>query len=393
MWSLFLLSSLLFSTRILAENATARVDILLILERQKLIQVSEEKSSAEISFELCFEWETKRAKLPKSRELAAWSELDDFGIITENLQSFQSARSVVTRENSVQNVRSSRSVVLQSEKPLDFSAFPNDVHLFQLRYTSVAKNSSQLTLNPHFVVSAPEQSHSQWQFEIEKAFVQWVVHKNESFEQAVFEFRISRRPPPSLRVSLFLTFLINMAMIFAYFPISGMYQKTTSSGFFLCCGFLIAIASTGQVPKSGTITSFDYQLLSLLLLGFLIEIFHQMLPFLIFHLRCCPIEAEPSPPKFPSPSDQFSLDTERSKCNAALDSARAESAKSPRVANFDMCLAEVKYTMSVLNEVLNMHSSAEWRRKLWCNAYRRFEMLAFVILQLINFILFSSFCQ
>uniref|UniRef100_A0A8R1IEA1 Uncharacterized protein n=1 Tax=Caenorhabditis japonica TaxID=281687 RepID=A0A8R1IEA1_CAEJA len=87
-----------------------------------------------------------------------------------------------------------------------------------------------------------------------------------------------------------------------------------------------------------------------------------MLPFLIFHLRCCPIEAEPCPPMFPSPSDQFSLDTERSKCNAALDSARAESIRSPRVANFDMCLAEVKFTMSVLNEVLNLHASAEWRR-------------------------------
>ncbi|EFP11089.1 hypothetical protein CRE_31166 [Caenorhabditis remanei] len=388
-WSLFFLTFNFVQT----ENTTGRVDILLILERQKLINVNEEQSLIEISFELCFEWETKRGKVPRSRELTSWNELDAFGIITENLASTQISKSIITRENQIQNVRSSRSASVQSEKLLDFSAFPNDAHLFQLRFTSITRNSSQLTLNPHFVSSAQEKSNSHWHFEISKAFVQWVVHKNESFEQAIFEFRVTRRPSTSLRVSMFLMFLINVAMIFEYFPVSRIVQKPSVSGFFLCCGLLISVVSASQGPKSGSLTSFNYQLLSLLLLGVLIEILHQLLPFLIFHLRCCPLESDPTPPMFPSPSDQFSLDTERSKCNAALDSARAESMRSPRIANFDMCLAEVKYTMSTFNEVLNLHSSAEWRRKLWHNAYRRFEILAFIILQIINFVLFSSFCQ
>lgn len=99
--------------------------------------------------------------------------------------------------------------------------------------------------------------------------------------------------------------------------------------FYLCCGFLISLVSASQGPKSGKLTSFglfelktflpyfqivlDYQLMTLLLLEVFIEILHQLLPFFIFHLRCCPIESDPTPPLFPSPSDQFSLDTERSK--------------------------------------------------------------------------------
>ncbi|PIC27758.1 hypothetical protein B9Z55_019916 [Caenorhabditis nigoni] len=154
---------------------------------------------------------------------------------------------------------------------------------------------------------------SQFKFEVSKAFVQWVVHKNESFEQAIFEFRVIRRPSPSLRVSMFLMFLVNVAMIFDYFPVSRLFQKRTISGFYLCCGLLISTVAASQSPTFGELTSYDYQLMALLLLGVLIEILHQLLPFFIFHLRCCPLESDPSPPLFPSPSDQFSLDTERSK--------------------------------------------------------------------------------
>ncbi|UMM36159.1 hypothetical protein L5515_008446 [Caenorhabditis briggsae] len=386
-WFLFLLAPSY------AENSTGRVDILLIIEHQKLLTLNEEKSSVDISFEICFEWETRSRKVPRSRELATWNELDAFGIITENLESSQISKSIITKENQVQNVRSTRFVSIQSEKPLDFSAFPSDSHFFQIRFTSITRNSSQLTLNPHFLSTAQEQTESHYKFEVSKAFVQWVVHKNESFEQAIFEFRVIRRPSPSLRVSMFLLFLVNVAMTFDYFPVSRLFQKRPKSGFYLCCGLLISMVAARQSPKFGELTSYDYQLMALLLLGLLIEILHQLLPFLVFHLRCCPLESDPSPPLFPSPSDQFSLDTERSKCNAALDSARAESMRSPRIANFDMCLAEVKFTMSTFNEVLNLHSSAEWRRKLWYNAYRRFEILAFFSLQIINLVLFSSFCQ
>ncbi|EGT33352.1 hypothetical protein CAEBREN_26406 [Caenorhabditis brenneri] len=389
-WFLFFLLTL---NCIKSDNSTGRVDILLILEHQKLINLIEEQSLIDISFEMSFEWEFRKGKFPRTRELATWNEVDAFGIITENLGSSYISKSIITRENQIQNVRSTRSLSIQSDKPLDFSSFPNDIHFFQLRFTSILRNSSQLTLNPHFVATAQGQEKSLWHFGVSKAFVQWVMHKNESFEQAIFEFRVTRHPQPSLRVSLFLMFLVNVAMIFDYFPISRISQKLNLSGYFLCCGLLISVVSAFHSPRTGTLTSFDYQLLSLLLLGVLIEILHQLLPFLIFHIRCCPLESDPTPPLFPSPSDQFSLDTERSKCNAALDSARAESMRSPRIANFDMCLAEVKFTMSTFNEVLNLHSSAEWRRKLWYNAYRRFEIIAFIILQIINFVLFSSFCQ
>ncbi|CCD74238.1 Neur_chan_LBD domain-containing protein [Caenorhabditis elegans] len=390
-WSLFFLATT--AILIKSENSTGRTDILVIAEHPKFLSLNEEKSSLEISFEICFEWETKRGKEPRNRELTTWSELDAFGIITESLENHHVSKSIVTRENQIQNVRSSRSVIIQSEKSLDFSSFPSDAHLFQLRFTSIIRNSSQLTLNPHFVSTAQEQSNSYWNFEVSKAFVQWIVHKNESFEQAIFEFRVTRRPPTFQRIGMFLLFLLNVSMIFEYFPVSRIFWNLPSSRFYLCCGFLISLVSASQGPKSGKLTSFDYQLMTLLLLEVFIEILHQLLPFFIFHLRCCPIESDPTPPLFPSPSDQFSLDTERSKCNAALDSARAESMRSPRIANFDMCLAEVKFTMSTFNEVLNLHSSAEWRRKLWLNAYRRFEILAFIVLQIINFVLFSTFYQ
>uniref|UniRef100_A0A8R1EIZ1 Uncharacterized protein n=2 Tax=Caenorhabditis japonica TaxID=281687 RepID=A0A8R1EIZ1_CAEJA len=122
--------------------------------------MNEEKSSAEISFDICFEWDTKRGeKVMRSRELEAWNEMDEFGIITENIITASAwPKSVVTRENSIRNVRTTRSATIQSDKPLDFTAFPNDAHLFQLRFTCASRNSSQLTLNPHFVTTAEQQS-------------------------------------------------------------------------------------------------------------------------------------------------------------------------------------------------------------------------------------------
>lgn len=46
---------------------------------------NEDSSSLELAFDICFEWEVKRIKYPKSREVSSWNELDAFGIMTENL--------------------------------------------------------------------------------------------------------------------------------------------------------------------------------------------------------------------------------------------------------------------------------------------------------------------
>ncbi|CAI5452751.1 unnamed protein product [Caenorhabditis angaria] len=289
------------------------------------------ESSIEIFVELCIEYKFKEIN---GREIV--EEADEvLGITMENVESSEKSKTFQMQQKNVRTLRNRRILNIRSDENFDFAEYPKDSHSVQLKFTSNLKNSSELALNPHFAkIPIEKMSNDEWEFEILKSYVQWVVQKNESFEQAVFEMKISRKIPKMVSIITTLMYLTNILLIFEIFPVFSLdFNIKTDWINLLCVQVLITLISAPQA-----LGKFHRYLLSQLLLSTLICLSKNVLPFFLFHLRCCPIESDPSPPLFPSPSDQFSLDTERAKCHAAMDSARAESLRSPRAANFDMCM-------------------------------------------------------
>ncbi|CAB3397472.1 unnamed protein product [Caenorhabditis bovis] len=266
--------------------------------------------------------------------------------------------------------------------------FPEHEHC--LKILKMIK-SIQLTLIPHFAMDSVQNS-LEWNLSCTKTYVQWIVHHNDSFEQTIFEFKISRQQNSFTRMPIVCIFLANLIQIFAKFPVFKM-ESNDLMCFFPIIQLIIGLISSFSTPHSIYLTTFESRLLAFIILSVIIELSQQLLPFFVFYLRCCPMESDPNPPKYPSPGVQFSLDTERSKCHAALDSARIDSVRSPRIANFDMCMAELKFTMSLLEETINQHSSAEWRQRLWRNSYHRIQTAMLLIFNILNISMLLTFLK
>ncbi|CAD6196436.1 unnamed protein product [Caenorhabditis auriculariae] len=275
----------------------------------------------------------------------------------------------------------------------DLAAYPKDEFRCKLQFTSTAANASIMALVPHLV--APKDhfmGNAEWQLELHRAFVQWIVIDGDSFEQALFEFKLKRKMVNIVEVSMICMFLVNSLAIYNHFPIFRLVpsSKEPNARIELAIQTTILMVTEMSSPKSRQGSSIAQQELSFLILTILTSFLCQLLPFFAYHFRCCPIEAHPNASDVPSPHDRLSLDSERVRYSAALDSARIDSMKSPRSTAFDSCIAELKFTLANFNEHLNSKANSKWRKKLWRKSYKRAESIAFFVLQTFNVVLFFT---
>ncbi|CAI4225138.1 unnamed protein product [Auanema sp. JU1783] len=268
---------------------------------------------------------------------------------------------------------------------------PNDDHSCKLSFISNFWNASRLLLIPHVTSTSSLRANSRWKCENTKSFVQWIIHNNQTYEKAVFEWHITRLANHTHLVVWILYFWNSFSLAMS-FPLiwNSKCSPTFNHGIWICLGETLIIlslsAEQADLPIFWTV-GFKKSF-ALFAYGLMCCVLSNYLPSLLLMFRVIRSDAHPSPPQYPSPEEQISLDSERTRLTTVLDSARLDSARSTRTAQMDSCMAELKYTLVHLNEFMNYKANAQYRRFLWSSCYNRLVALTGTVLQLVNGVIF-----
>ncbi|WKY12663.1 hypothetical protein Q1695_003900 [Nippostrongylus brasiliensis] len=387
-------------------------EVTLFVEYIHLLHVDEVPSAITVSFTKCSYWTERNRRNGRENlrvpELTVEKSIEEKRFF-EKLDNLPGSR--------MRHCYSSVTKILCPH--FNLREYPKDQHSCDLMFMA-RNNTTEVTLLPHLLTDEKHtMGNTAWSMNHLKTYVQWVTIENEDFEMVVISFMLIRN---SFLLELLQrsAALLNSLLIFAAFPIGSLRatSKSASSSLLIgsACQILLWIVAAHSSPsilefpllvctrikasdRDGSQVSetlleiHGFRRMSLfVVVSMVVTVVAYAAPLLALSFRCTAYGAHPHPIDFPTPNELLSLDSERTKYSSALDSARVDSTQSQRNANFDLCLAQVRYTLSAVNEHLSVIASAKWHRKQWIDEYARIEFFLLVSFQLLNLIVIL-FCS
>lgn len=360
------------------------IEVTVFIEHLRLLHVDDVSSTLSLSFSLCSYWTSKRYTKEEISPRIPGLSIDK---MTEEKRSVE--RLDKLQDDRMRQCHSAVVTVLCSQ--FDMSAYPKDSHICDLSLMSTS-NASETILLPHLHTAEDTTlGNGEWVMVHTKTYVQWITVEYEDFEMIVVSFIISRNSY-TLEVVQWSAFLLNVLLIFMAFPANSLSEakNLTSAHLMLVPVLQIALWAAVAIhsPSLAELPLIVRRVSYFAVLSLLVSLTGHFAPFFTVALRCVPYNAHPCPIDFPTPNELLSLDSERARYSSVLDSARIDSSLSPRNVNMELCMAQVRYTLSAVNEFLSIAASAKWHRRQWAEGFARIEIILLVLFQSLNFMLF-----
>ncbi|XGW05086.1 hypothetical protein V3C99_015899 [Haemonchus contortus] len=375
-FQLFIITFIATGSHAGTETSPSPLEVTVIIEDLRLLELDERPSTIKVVLSLCLYWIEKQ--LSSKHHIPEVS----FEKAIEQRRYFEKFNKLPNNRR-----RQCYSTVLTVLCPhFVLNDYPKDSHNCDLLLMA-KDNASDVILLPHLHTGENHTlGNTEWTMIHMKTIVQWVTIEYEDFEMAVVSFVISRN---SFHLELIqrVAFLLNLLLIFLAFPANS-FMSMNDPLLAPFCQIALWIVFASISPEINDHPLIVRRISYFVVLSVTASLVGYFAPLMTLGLRCVPYHAHPRPIDFPTPNELLSLDSERTRYSSVMNSARHDSSPSQRNVNTDLCMAQLRYTLSAINEFLSIKASAKWHRRQWLEGFARVQMLLLIFFQTANLILF-----